>query len=51
MEASNQNERVLTLKPVLMQSILMNLTINQIKDIMTESKNEKMSRCCLNSLK
>lgn len=51
MDNTNHNEKVLKLKPVLIESILIYLTIQEIKDIMSKLKNEKMSKSSLNSLK
>jgi hypothetical protein len=51
MENVSQNRTILELKPFLLQSILMNLTINQNKDITVHSKNKTLSKSSLSVLK
>ena len=51
MEISEENKRILELKHVLLQSILMNLTIQQIKEITFNLKNKTLSKSSLIVLK
>ena len=51
MENSNQYELILKLKPVLIQSILFYLTIQENRQILSNCRNEKICKASMKSLK